>query len=111
MGPDNTQTTAQRAAGRLLLLDEHQLYEELSVRVRLIALDPEAAGKFDLDVGSQGRSMGLPQNLRGAGKYLFDRLSRPAFDLVCGASQARGGRPRARSPPPSTRGRHRSREP
>jgi hypothetical protein len=84
---DQTKTAAQQAVGRLLQLDEHQLYEELAIRVKVITLDPRAAGHFDLDVGLQGRSMGLPQNLRGAGKYLFDRLSRPAFDMVCGGSR------------------------
>jgi hypothetical protein len=91
MEPNSVHAAAQQAASRLLLLDEHQLYEELAVRVRVIVLEPQVAGDFNLDVTTQARSMGLPQHLRGAGKYLFDRLSRPAFDLVFGSSLGEAG--------------------
>lgn len=77
---------AQPATERLLTLDDDALYAELAVRLQAIKQDPTASADFDLTVNqSSVEAMGAWDNLTDFGRRFFDRMSKQAYALMCGA--------------------------
>jgi len=77
---------AQPATEKLLSLDETALYGELAVRLQQIKRDPAASAEFDLTVDkATTEAMGPFDSLVNFGRCFFNRVSRQAYALMCGA--------------------------
>jgi hypothetical protein len=78
-------TQAEPAAKALLKADELQLYEQLGIRSKAIAVDPSKAGSFDPHLLYDQAEMGLKEDVRELGERIFRRWNAEAFQLVCGS--------------------------
>jgi hypothetical protein len=76
---------ARPAVADLLHAEEEQLYEQLGLRLRAIALDPAVAGSFDPAVIYDGAQMGAKEDILALGKRIFKRWSAEAHQLLCGS--------------------------
>ena len=81
----NLTDQAERAAERLLKVEEEQLYVELGIRTRAVAKDPKKGGSFDPDVTYDGTEIGLLDDVRDFGKRLFRRWIVEVHKLACGS--------------------------
>ena|SRR6266702_7003468 len=75
---------AMPAVERLLKADEAQLYEQLGIRAKAIAVDPTKAGSFEPEVTYDQAQMGLKEDVLEAGRRLYSRWNVEAYKLVCG---------------------------
>jgi len=78
-------TEIESAVAPLLSADEDQLYAELGIRARALALDPAVAGEFDPHVQYSEAEMGVLDDVRAFGQRLFRRWNRELNGLICGA--------------------------
>ena len=75
---------AEPAVAKLLNAEDDQLYEQLGIRSRGMAIDPATAGSFDSSVTYDAAHMGLKDDLKEFGKRLFQRWNKEAHQLACG---------------------------
>ncbi len=78
---------AEPAVTKLLKAEDDQLYEQLGIRARGMAIDPATAGSFDSSVTYDAAQMGLKDDVREFGKRLFRRWNKEAHQLVCGGGE------------------------
>lgn len=76
---------ARPAVQKLLYADEDQLYEQLGLRLKALAIDPAVAGSFDPAVTYNSAQMGAKEDILALGKRIFQRWNREAYQLLCGA--------------------------
>jgi hypothetical protein len=69
----------------LLKADEDQLYSQLGIRAKALAVDPSVSGSFDPDVAYDEAEMGILDDVRDFGKRLFRRWNRELNNLICGS--------------------------
>jgi hypothetical protein len=69
----------------LLKADEDQLYIQLGIRAKALAVDPSISGSFDPDVTYDEAEMGVLDDVREFGKLLFRRWNRELNQLICGS--------------------------
>jgi len=80
----NLEEQALPAAEKLLRADESQLYEQLGMRIRAMAEDLSIASSFEPTLRADESLMGAKEELREAGRLIFDRWQVEAHKLVCG---------------------------
>ena len=78
---------AEPAVTKLLDAEDDQLYEQLGIRARALAIDPGTAGSFDPSVTYDEARMGLKDDVKEFGKRLFRRWNKEAHNLVCGSKE------------------------
>jgi hypothetical protein len=64
---------------------EEELYQELALRVRGIAENPEGAGELDLAVVHDAALLGPLEDLQDLGRGFFAKFGPQAYNLVCAA--------------------------
>ena len=69
----------------LLRAEEDQLYSQLGIRAKALAVDPSIGGSFDPDVTYDEAEMGVLDDVREFGKRLFRRWNRELNELICGS--------------------------
>ncbi len=77
-------TQAQPAVDKLLPSDDDVLFVELANRVQAMQHNPAIGGTFDPNLPVL-ESLGVVDDLKDFGQRFFDRLSKEAYNLVCGA--------------------------
>jgi hypothetical protein len=71
----------------LMEADESELFQELGARAQAANLDPAAAGSYAPPTAQLATMMGPLDEIRKFGARLFRRLSREAWELVCGSDK------------------------
>lgn len=76
---------AEPAIKKLLQAEENQLYEELGIRAKAIALDLTKSSSFEPQVIYDQAQMGLKGDVLEFGQRLFSRWKVEAYKLICGS--------------------------
>jgi hypothetical protein len=79
------QTKAEPALNKLLQSEPDQLFAELGLRRLAILDDPTQAGMFETSATFDAPFAGPLDVMRDFGRKFFDRFSKDAYQLVCGA--------------------------
>jgi hypothetical protein len=69
---------------KLMQSDVEQLYAELGLRQKAIQEDPRQAGLFETTAAFDAPFAGPMDSLRELGRDFFRRVSKDAYNLVCG---------------------------
>jgi len=69
----------------LLEAEEHQLYEQLGLRIKGIEEDLTKCSSFEPNVVYDEAHMGLKKDLRELGRRLFRRWNIEAYKFICGS--------------------------
>src|SRR5690242_9664832 len=85
------ESSAQPAVEKLLQSDPNQLYAELGLRQKAIQADPAQAGMLETTATFEAELAGPLDALRDIGRDFFNRVSKDAYSLVCGADKQKSG--------------------
>jgi hypothetical protein len=80
---ENLRVQASPAVDNLLSMDEDQLFNELGMRLKAVALDPGVGGSFDL--AERSAPLESFQDFTIIGKRYFKNLNAVAYGIVCGS--------------------------
>jgi hypothetical protein len=75
---------AEPIVEKLLKAEESQLYEQLGIRAKVLAIDPTRGSSFEPDVTYEQAVMGPKEDVYEFGQRLFRRWNLEVYKLICG---------------------------
>lgn len=81
----NLTKEAEIAVAKLLKAEVNQLYEQLGIRAKAIAVDINKSSSFEPQVTYNEAKMGFKEDVLIFGKRLYRRWNMEAYKLICGS--------------------------
>lgn len=78
------QEQAKAAVEKLLKARDDQLFIELGLRDKAIAVDPSVGDQYDPDITYDADFAGPMDALKEFGQRYFDKVNKQVYELVCG---------------------------